>query len=184
MVTIDKRLTEKEMEYLQRFIGQTMVAVRHDEFHFSNASSQVVGFETKGGTVFLYSFTEPLDYYGSIEDVAVWELSDEEYKFIKEKHLISSPVSEDIKEIHVIQEHQMLFERGQQTYDVWVTRGIVFDFGGHQYSFEKPVWFSTDIYIRKGYELISKFSSTDQFVNDDWSDGCTAMCEREDVVIK
>lgn len=184
MVTIDKRLTHKEMEHLQRFIGQMMISVKHDEFHFVNASSQVVGLETEGGMTFLYSFTEPLDYYGSIEDVAVWELSDVEYKFIKEKNFMSSPVNERIKEIQVIQEHQRLFEGGRQTYDVWVTRGIIFDFGEHQYSFEKPVWFSTDIYIRKGYDLIGKFASTNQFINDDWAEGCSAMCEREVVVIK
>ena len=184
MVTIDKRLTNIEMDYLQRFIGQEMISVKHDAFYFVNSSSQIVGLEKKDGTTYLYSFTEPLDYYGSIEDVAVWELSDEEYSFVKEKKLISSPVKEVVKEIHVVQEHQKLFEHERQIYDVWVTRGIIFDFGEHQYSLEKPVWFSTDIYIQKGYNLINKFTATDRFVNDDWTDGYSATCEREIIDIK
>ncbi len=60
-----------------------------------------------------------------------------------------------------------------------VTRGIIFHFGDHQYSFEKPVWFSEDIYIQKGYDLIKKFASNDKFVNDDWCEGCKAECKRE-----
>ena len=184
MVTIDKRLKPEEIEILQQLIGQDLISVRHDEFLFANSSSQVIGFEIKDRFVYLYSFTEPLDYFGSIEDVAVWEVSEEKYQFVDNKSLISSPVKESIKEIHIIQENQQLFEDGKQTYNVWVTRGIIFDFGDYQYSFEKPIWFSSDILIQKGYNLIDKFASVEKFENDDWSDNCIAKCERETVVIK
>lgn len=61
---------------------------------------------------------------------------------------------------------------------------ITIDFGDYQYSFEKPVWFSTDIYIQKGYNLIDKFTSVEKYENDGWSDNCIAKCERETIVIK
>ena len=184
MITIDKRLKPEEVEFLQQLIGQELISVKHDEFLFSFFFSQVVGFEIEDCLVYLYSFTESADYFGSIEDVAVWELSEEKYPFVDNKSLISSPVKETIKEIHVVQENQQLFEDGQKTYDVWVTRGIIIDFGDYQYSFEKPVWFSTDIYIQKGYSLIDKFASVEKFENDDWSDNCIAKCNRETIVIK
>ena len=184
MVTIDKRLKPEEVELLQQLIGQELISVKHDEILFADSSSQVVGFEIINCLVYLYSFTESLDYFGSIEDVAVWELSEEKYPFVDNKSLISSPVKETIKEIHVVQENQQLFEDGQQTYDVWVTRGIIIDFGDYQYYFEKPVWFSTDIYIQKGYSLIDKFASVEKFENDDWSDNCIAKCKREVVTLK
>ena len=92
-------------------------------------------------------------------------------------------VNETVDKIQIIQENQRLFEGSKQTYNVWVTRGIIFHFGDHQYSFEKPVWFSEDIYIQKGYDLKS-FASTDKFVNDDWNDDCIAECERESVILK
>ncbi len=183
MIKIDKRLKSGEMNILHRLLGTKIVSFKHDEFNFSNSSSQVVGIETEHGIIYLYSFTEPLDYYGSIEDVAVWKLTDERYKFVEKKNLISSPINETVKSIYIVQENQRLFESGKQTYNVWVTRGLIFDFRDHQYSFEKPVWFSEDIYIQKGYDLINKFASTDKFVNDDWSDGCEAECEREIVLL-
>ena len=52
----------------------------------------MVGFEIEDRLVYLYSFTESSDYFGSIEDVAVWELSEEKYPFVDNKSLISSPV--------------------------------------------------------------------------------------------
>lgn len=184
MITIDKRFNDEEMAILRQLIGKKIVSFRHDEFNFNNSSSQVVGIETELGMVYLYNFTEPLDYYGSVEDVAVWKLTKERYKFVDNKNLISSPVGETVKEIRIVQENQKLFENGTQTYNVWVTRGIIFDFGDHQFAFEKPVWFSEDIYVHKGYDLITKFASTDKFVNDDWCDGCKAECERKIVLFE
>ncbi len=179
MTIIDKRFKADEMNILQQLVGMKIISFKHDEFHFINSSSQVVGIETACGMVYLYSLTEPLDYYGSIEDVAIWQITHEQYKFVGKKKFISSPINEKIKEICIVQENQRLFENNEQIYDVWVTRGIIFDFGDYQYSLEKPIWFSEDIYIRKGYDLINKFSSVNNFINDDWTDGCTAECSRE-----
>lgn len=183
MVCIDKGFTDKEIGILKSLVGKKLIAFHHDEFHFTNSSSQLVCIESEAGTTYLYSLTEPLDYYGSVEDVAIWTISDERYKFVDKKQLISSFVNETVNKIYVIQENQRLFESGQQTYDVWITRGIIFDFSKHQFSFEKPIWFSEDIYIRKGYKLINEFAGTDKFVNDDWSEGCTAECERHVITL-
>lgn len=183
MTTIDKRFNQGEMNILRQLLEKNIIAFKHDEFNFNNSSSQVVGIETENGMIYLYSLTELLDYYGSFEDVAVWKLTEERYSFVDKKNLISSPVNESIKAIYVVQENQRLYEDGKQTYNVWVTRGLIFDFGDHQFSLEKPIWFSEDIYIQKGYDLIDKFAATDNFVNDDWSDGCIAECEREIILI-
>ena len=104
MITIDKRFNDEEMSILRQLIGKKIVSFRHDEFNFNNSSSQVVGIETELGMVYLYNFTEPLDYYGSVEDVAVWKLTKERYKFVDNKNLISSPVGETVKEIRIVQE--------------------------------------------------------------------------------
>ena len=34
-----------------------------------------------------------------------------------------------IKKITIINENQQLFENGTQTYNVWLTRGVIFDLG-------------------------------------------------------
>ena len=59
-------------------------------------------------------------------------------------------------------------------YDVWVTRGIIIEFGDHELAFEKPVWFSEDIVIRKGYNLIVKFQPVEEICKGGkWKDGVT-----------
>ena len=180
MKTIDIRLTEKEMKLLSSFIGKPFHAVLHDEFSFVNSSTEAVQFNIGDETTFLYSFTEPMDYYGSTEDVAVWTLEKTAYPVIQQKKFIKMPVELPVQRILVVQENQQLFENGEQTYDVWLTRGMLFDFGEFQLAFEKAVWFSEEIYITRGQNLISKFTPASNFCNPDrWEDGIEAKCFRK-----
>ena len=69
-------------------------------------------------------------------------------------------------------------------YDVWVTRGIIIDFDNHELAFEKPVWFSEDIVIRKGYNLSEKFQPTEEICKaGKWKDGVMMECSREVVIL-
>ena len=178
MKRIDIRLKEDEIQFLRSLIGNELKAIHHDEFNFVNSSSQVVGFETATTSFYLYSFTEPQDYYGTTEDVAIWSIEDTRYPLLNSKILVNTPINQRVCSIQLIQENQRLFKNGIQIYDVWVTRGIIIDFGDRQISFEKAVWFSEEIYIQKGYNLIEKFASTNNFVESDWNDNITAECSR------
>lgn len=104
-----------------------------------------------------------MDYFGTPEEVAVWSVSDEKLPIVDKKTLVLTPVNETIKEIILIQENQRVFDDAGQTYDVWLTRGIVFDLGERQLAFEKDVWFSEEIIVHSGYEFSTRFSSTDRF---------------------
>ena len=102
------------------------------------------------------------------------------------EEMIDFPICSTIKEIRVINENQRLYHDNVQTYDVYTARGLIFIFDDdRELSFEKPVWFSEDIYIKKGYNLFDKFVPVDNF-SDGWEDceGYTAKCEREIVTIK
>ena len=179
MNRIDIRLKDTDKELLQSFIGTTLQSIEHDEFVFTNSSSQAVRLNVNNQVAYLYSFTESLDYFGSTEDVAVWSVESTEYPMILSKSFITMPVQQAITGVSILQEHQMLFDHGTQTYDVWVTRGIIFDLGDHQISFEKPVWFSEEIIIRKGYDLLNSFRPVDDIENADiWEDGIEMKCER------
>ncbi len=178
MKKIDIRLTEDEITILRKLIGHELKSIYHDEFNFVNSSSQVVVFETTSGNFYLYSFTEPQDYYGITEDVAVWSIEDTRYPLLDSKKLVNTPINQKVCSVQLIQENQRLFKDGLQIYDVWVTRGIIIDFGDRQVSFEKAVWFSEEIYIQKGYSLIEKFSSVNSFIENDWDAGITAECFR------
>lgn len=103
----------------------------------------------------------------------------------KGKKLHSMPIDAVIQKILVVQEEQQLTEEGKEIYDVKLTRGIIFDLGDHQVSFEKVVWFSEDIIVRKGYELINKFLSTEELCKkDNWQENMEMQCSRTIDLIK
>lgn len=184
MINIDTRINSEGLRILQSVIGKTINRIEHDEFMFTNTSSQAVKFVSEEGTFYLYSFTETLDYYGSEEDVAVWSVEKQEYPFIGDKNFISMPIKEKVSAIHLLQEHQMLFEHSRQTYDVWLTRGIIIDFGDHEVAFEKPVWFSEDIVIWKGYNLEEKFQPVEDICKaENWAEEVSMECIREIVTL-
>ena len=55
----------------------------------------------------------------------------------------------------------------------------IIDFGDHQLSFEKPVWFSEDIIIRKGYDLLNAFKPVADITNaENWNEGIELKCNR------
>ena len=180
MVSIDVRLKNEDIQILQAAVGKTLDRVEHDEFVFTNTSSQAVRLVLGDAPFYLYSFTEALDYYGAEEDVAVWSVEEKEYPLIANKNFVTTPMQEKIAAVRIVQEHQMLFENAQQTYDVWVTRGIIIEFGDHELAFEKPVWFSEDIVIRRGYDLIEKFQPVEEICKaGKWKDGVIMKCSRE-----
>lgn len=179
MNSIDIRLKESDLQILKSCIGKSLESIEHDEFIFTNTSSQVVRFNINGECFYLYSFSEPLDFYGSTEDVAVWSVESTEYPFVADKLFIKMPIQQAISGITLVQENQQMFNHGEQTYNVWVTRGIIIDFSDHQISFEKPVWFSEDIIIRKGYDLLNTFKPVEDFTNaENWDDGVEMKCTR------
>ena len=189
MISIDKRLTDEEMNILRQLIGKKIVSFRHEEFRPTHASYGAVGIETEQGMIYLYCQTEPINYFGSVGDEAVLTLTRERHAWLDESPYTyvlaaASPVHETVKEIHVVQDHQRLYENGEQTFDVWLTWGIIFEFGDYQYSLEKSQGFSGIIFIEKGNDLINTFSSTDGFEDPEfWTDDCIAECDREIVVI-
>lgn len=184
MKKIDIRLKSQEILMLKNLVGKELKAIYHDKFDFVNSSSQVVGFEAENFVFYLYSFVESLDYFGSAEDVAVWSVETKKYAMVESKDIIKTPILKTVKNIQIIQENQRLYKKNAQIYDVWVTRGIIIDFGDRQISFEKAVWFSEEIYIQRGNNLIEKFSSVNSFIENDWDDELYAECSREITVIE
>lgn len=179
MNIIDVKLNKKELKLLKSILGKELVSVGHDEFNFVNSSSQVVQINVENEIFYLYSFVESCDYFGSIEDVALWSFEKERYKAVDFKTFVEMPIREKVKNIKVIQENQNLYRNGEKIYDVWLTRGLIFDFGDYQLSFEKAIWFSEDIYIRKGYDLIYKFAPIKEFTGSDWGNDVVAKCSRK-----
>ena len=165
------------MILLHSMIGKEFSSFLHDEFNYTQSSTQAIELVIAGESYYIYSFTEEKDYFGSPEDVAVLTVSDEKLPVIDKKTFINTPVNEIIVGIRLIQENQKVFEKGEQTYDVWLTRGIVFDLGDRQIAFEKDIWFSEEIIVHRGYNLTTRFSPTEKF-GDDWDEKVRTACSR------
>ncbi len=114
--------------------------------------------------------------------MAVWSFGDEKIPIIDKNQFIKTPVGEKIKNIYLVQENQRTYENGKQAYNVWLTRGIIFDMGENQIAFEKDQWFSEEILVHKGYDLINRFASTDVF-GKDWDSDIIAECSREIIML-
>ena len=85
--------------------------------------------------------------------------------------------------ITVVNEHQKV-KNLKDDYEVWLTRGIIFSVDGREISFEKDnVPFSEEIIIRRGYNLLEKFTDVNDFL-EGWEKGILAECHREVIEMK
>ena len=96
---------------------------------------------------------------------------------------ISTPIGGRIDYITVVNEHQKV-KNLKDDYEVWLTRGIIFSVDGREISFEKDnVPFSEEIIIRRGYNLLEKFTDVNDFL-EGWEKGILAECHREVIEMK
>ena len=63
-------------------IGKEFSSFLHDEFNYTQSSTQVIELIIAGKSYYIYSFTEEKDYFGSPEDVAVWTVYDEKLQVV------------------------------------------------------------------------------------------------------
>lgn len=183
MKTIDVRFSASEMAEIQSMVGKKMLRYKCDPFEFSTSVYGIVGVAFEHTAYAFTNLTEVRDYYGVDEDVAIFRMKQKDFTGIKslipDQTMIEMPVESVVSEVVVVNECQKLFENGEQIYEVLLTRGIIFRFAeGHELSFEKNIWFSEDIAVEKGYDLINRFSPTSEFV-DGWSDNYEGQCSRE-----
>lgn len=184
MKIIDAKFKQPEINLLKDMVGKNITSIEHDAFVFTNTSSQIVQINIGEEKMYIYNFAEENDYYGVSEDVGIMSFEDTRYPAVDLKKFITLPIGDVVKKIIVVQEHQKLYEKEIQTYDVSLTRGIIIDFGTYQVSFEKAVWFSEDIIVRKGYNLAEEFAPIEQISKtSNWQDGTRMECTRSlDVV--
>ncbi|MCR5352920.1 MAG: hypothetical protein K6D98_01285 [Clostridiales bacterium] len=183
MKTIDIRLTDNETKVLRSLIGKKFESFLYDSFNIVNSSSQAAQINIEGSVYYIYSFTEPLDYFGKIDDVSVWTWESERYPVVDKKRFSEQPVQKIINNIILVQENRRLYKGKEQLYDFWHTRAIIFDFGKYQLSFEKLIWYSEDILFQGGRDPADHLAKIDDFVHSDWDKGLKAKCSREKVYL-
>lgn len=187
MKIIDLRFSTSKINLLHSLIGNELRFIRHDTFLYSKGIYGIAELNISGKKYKVTNLIETLDYYGNIEDVAVFrfdEANEEQINSLTNSSMITTPINSPIKEIHIINENQQLYYKGVQTYNVYIVRGLIFILNdGREVSFEKPVWFSEEIYIQTGYNLYKEFSNNDAFL-EDWEKDYSAKYSRDIISIK
>lgn len=183
MKQIDVRFSASDMAALKATVGKKLLKYKCDPFEFSTSVYGIVGIAFEDAS---YAFTNTIavmDYYGNQEDVALFKMErvpfDSIHSMIPNQTMVETPVESVISDILVVNEHQQLFEKSIKIYEVFLTRGIIFKFeDGHELSLEKNIWFSEDITVGKGYDLIQRFTPTAEFA-EGWSGDYCGGCYRE-----
>lgn len=186
MIYINDAITVNQSDNIQKLIGKQFEYFKQDEFLFTNEVYGIVGFCIENEYYTITNFTEIRDYFGSKEDVGVFKFQpanpEDIHSYVQGKKMIIMPINSKISKITVINEHQRLFKNSIQIYDVQLTRGIIFEFcDGLEISFEKDIWLSEDITIRKGHNLIDKISPTD---TGGWDSGFNFNYDRQSIVFE
>ena len=176
--------SEQEISIFKNMIGKRFEKYKCDPFVYSPMVYGIVGIYVDGAVYKLTSLCEPIKRFFNTDEVAVLRIvqtTDAEVKsFMDNGELIETPVSSKIVAIDIVTDHQKL-EHDEEKQSLDYSVGIVFHFEDErEISFEIKTWFSEMITIEKGYKLIDKFESIDDFL-EEWEDcnGYAAKCERE-----
>ncbi len=188
MEMIDVRFSLDAKTLLMSMIGKVFQCYKCDLFENSPSAYGVVGIKVDDTGYAFTNFVKVADYFGKAEDVAMFKLKQIDYNEIKSPYrmpnMVEINVEKIISKIIIINEKQTLFENNLKKYEVNVTRGVIFKFrDGDELSLEKNIWFSEEITVRNGCDLINLFEPVEEFY-EAWSTPCRGECIREMVVIK
>ncbi|MCD8026973.1 MAG: hypothetical protein LUF33_08670 [Clostridiales bacterium] len=186
MIYINDAITVNHSGTMQKLIRKQFEYFKQDEFLFTNDVYGIVGFCIENDYYTLTNFTEVRDYFGSKEDVGIFKFQpanpEDIHSYVQGNEMIKMPINSKISRITLINEHQRLFKNSIQIYDVQLTRGIIFKLcDGLEISFEKDIWLSEDITIRKGHNLIDKISHID---TEGWDDEYNFVYDRQSIVFE
>ena len=168
MKRIDRRFSFKKIVLLQQMLGNKFVRYKSDSMNYG-----IIGIQINDNGYAFTNYVEVDDYYGKMEDVAKFKVNKVAYDEIR------SPFQEPHMNEKLIDCLQNLYKNDKITYEVRLTRGVIFKFEeGYELSIEKNVWFSEVMSLEIGHNLINTFTPVEEF-SDDWCEPCRGECIRE-----
>lgn len=120
--------------------------------------------------------------------MAIWNVFKTNASEIKSYFLdteqIDTPVNEVIKNITLVNEHQIAVIDSAK-YELWVTRSIIFHLENKDIYFEKDsTFFSEEIEIKRGHNLIKEYPKRNDCFLDGWDEDVVASVETEFITIQ
>ena len=182
MKNIDVKFKEEQRELLLQCKNKKFIKYKADPFRFSNTVYNKLGLFIGNNTYQIRNEIERQDYFGDTEDVARFffeEINKDDIKSgLENIEQIDTIVDSKIINIYLIQEKQTLIENNEKTYEVNLTRAIIFKTEDREYAFVKDIWFSEEIEIIRANDLVKKLSTEYEKENHEFQDGCILYTER------
>ncbi|MDO4854932.1 MAG: hypothetical protein Q4A43_05965 [Coriobacteriia bacterium] len=180
MKTVDIRLPKSQKTLLKELIGKEFKKFRCDKFHFRPAVYQIIGLFVGDNQYALKNEIQPIDYYGSEEDVAVLSFDQVDEQEIS-SHVIGgkqvdTPINQQINNIRLVEDTHIMSLGEEDAYRFSYTKAIIFDLKDRQIVLEKDIWFSEDILIYRGLNAESKIAAPEAELEE--SDVCQFRAER------
>ena len=185
MIMQDMRFNQ---EWFKSCIGKKFQKYQCDPFLYTHSVTQNVGVFIGSKVYRLQNKLEPVDYFGEKEDIAVFRFLEADKTDIVSAlqgiTQVKTFVNETIRKIRIVNEEQRLSQNGELLYQVFLTRGIIFELDSREISFEKDqLPFSEEIYIQRGHQLLDFFSDPENFKSD-WDEDVKPECIRQVIEIE
>ncbi|MEG0621258.1 MAG: hypothetical protein RR477_09055, partial [Raoultibacter sp.] len=108
---------------------------------------------------------QPIDYYGSTEDVGVISVkavsNEAIHSRVQDGKQVETPIGQIIQGIKLIEDTHVMSSGTEDLYEFSYTKAIVFVLPDRQLVLEKDVWLSEDIFIYRGAKAESKIMAID-----------------------
>ncbi len=192
MAVTDVRFDEATREVIQSLCGKELMSFECDDAAFGpfgvNAV-ETIAFHVGDACFEIRNLMEAHDRMGSHCDVAVLHFGRCE-KFrsaLAKTRAVKTPIEERIRSIKVVEETQQILNKNTIVDEIHLVRGIVFTLGdGSELAIEKDVWFSKNLILTRGRNLISEFRSTERFEEEVTENNkrLDARCTRTEVLFK
>jgi hypothetical protein len=145
---------------IQSFVGKTLTKYKHAEFMYTNSVTGIVGLEINDVVYALTNEYEAIDFLSLDDEATIFRISKSKWNNIDSminNDINEVYVNETIKKIVLVNDHIIINDRRNVAYDMHDTKGIIFCFENHELCFVKQdCWFSQEIEIYKGYNLLEK----------------------------
>ena len=174
---------------IESFIGKTLTKYKHAEFMYTNSVTAVLGFEIEDVVYELTNKFEAMDFLTLDGEATVFRISNTKWNNIDSminNDIVEIKVGESIKKILLVNDHTTVKIDGNVAYDMWDTKAMIFCFENHELCFAKQdCWFSQEIEIYKGHDLLAKTGDGNDILDDfDENETKKAFVERTIVEIK
>lgn len=162
----DTRMSAEEIDLLASMVGQTLEKYSCDEFVFSPAVYQIVGLHVSGRTLVLLNETQELDYFGSVDDVAVIHVQEADSGEIRSHidggTLVDTPIDQPIEDIVIVSDTEYMSKEGEDLYRYDFTAAIAFVLPDRQVVFERDCWFSEDFLVYRGPDALRRIKTPEE----------------------